>query len=133
MAFRLENRVPPPIVGACIAALMYGAAQIFPDLDFEMPWRLTVRAQSLRRPRQIIDAEALVQVGGAAEGSILPRPFQNAIEQVRSDLARAARYAPVLEPLGRRDGPLSCALSLQEAYVFLRDAAAMVPRRMTLQ
>ena len=44
VAFRLENRVPPPIIGACIAALMYGAAQLFPDLDFEMPWRLAVCA-----------------------------------------------------------------------------------------
>jgi protein-S-isoprenylcysteine O-methyltransferase Ste14 len=44
MAFRLENRVPPPIVGACIAALMYGAARLFSDLDFEMPWRLAVCA-----------------------------------------------------------------------------------------
>lgn len=44
MAFRLENRVPPPIIGACIAALMYGAARLFPGLDFEMPWRLPVCA-----------------------------------------------------------------------------------------
>ena len=44
MAFRLENRVPPPIVGACIAALMYGAARLFPGVDFEMPWRLPVCA-----------------------------------------------------------------------------------------
>jgi len=44
VAFRLENRVPPPIIGACIAALMYGAARLFPSLDFEMPGRLPVCA-----------------------------------------------------------------------------------------
>ena len=44
MAVRLENRVPPPIIGACIAALMYGVARLFPALDFEMPARLPVCA-----------------------------------------------------------------------------------------
>ena len=44
MAFRLENRVPPPIIGACIAALMYGAAGLFPGLDFDMPWRVPLCA-----------------------------------------------------------------------------------------
>ncbi len=44
MALRLEHRVPPPIIGACIAALMYGAARLFSSLDFEAPWRLPVCA-----------------------------------------------------------------------------------------
>jgi protein-S-isoprenylcysteine O-methyltransferase Ste14 len=37
MALRLENRVPPPLVGAGVAALMYGAAWLSPALDFPLP------------------------------------------------------------------------------------------------
>jgi protein-S-isoprenylcysteine O-methyltransferase Ste14 len=44
MAIRLENLVPPPIVAACTAALMYAAASLFPRLDFHVPWRLPICA-----------------------------------------------------------------------------------------
>lgn len=44
MAFRLENRVPPPIVAAVVAALMYWMARLFDDASFEVPWRLAVCA-----------------------------------------------------------------------------------------
>jgi len=39
MAVRLEHRVPPPIVGACAAALMLGAAWVAPALTLDLPWR----------------------------------------------------------------------------------------------
>lgn len=42
MAVRLEHRVPPPIVGACTAGLMLGAAWIAPALTFQLPWRMPI-------------------------------------------------------------------------------------------
>lgn len=44
MAFRLEHRVPPPIVGAITAALMLGAAWLVPALTFAAPWRMPIVA-----------------------------------------------------------------------------------------
>ena len=44
MAFRLEHRVPPPIVGAITAALMLGAAWLVPALTFAVPWRMPIVA-----------------------------------------------------------------------------------------
>lgn len=40
MAFQLEHRVPPPIIAACVAAVMLGVAWIVPALTFEHPWRV---------------------------------------------------------------------------------------------
>ena len=40
MALRLEHRVPPPLVGACVGALMYGAAWVLPVFAFRAPWAL---------------------------------------------------------------------------------------------
>lgn len=42
MAFRLEHRVPPPLVGAITAALMLGAAWLAPALTFPLPWRTPI-------------------------------------------------------------------------------------------
>lgn len=42
MAVELENRIPPPIVAACAAALMLGMAWVAPALTFEHPWRVPV-------------------------------------------------------------------------------------------
>lgn len=42
MALRLEHRIPPPIVGACVAALMLGIAWLIPALTFAVPWRMPV-------------------------------------------------------------------------------------------
>jgi len=44
VAFRLENRVPPPIVAALIAALMYWTPALFPFASVEVPWRLEMAA-----------------------------------------------------------------------------------------
>lgn len=40
MALRLEHRVPPPLVGACVAALMLAIAWVSPALDLRLPWRV---------------------------------------------------------------------------------------------
>ena len=36
----LEHRVPPPIVAACVGALMLGAAWVLPVFAFDVPWAL---------------------------------------------------------------------------------------------
>ncbi|HZN99614.1 MAG TPA: isoprenylcysteine carboxylmethyltransferase family protein [Burkholderiales bacterium] len=38
MAEWLENRVPPPVVAACVGALMLGAAWVLPLFEFGVPW-----------------------------------------------------------------------------------------------
>ena len=38
MAIRLENRIPPPVVAACVGALMLAAAWAVPALNVELPW-----------------------------------------------------------------------------------------------
>ncbi len=85
-------------------------------------WQLTVHAQAIRRPRLILDADELLRRTRDDEPRVLPRPFDNAIEQVRRDLAWAVRYVPALQPCATPDGPLACSLSIEEAYAFLRDA-----------
>lgn len=40
MAVALERRIPPPVVAACAAALMLGAAWVVPALTLELPWRV---------------------------------------------------------------------------------------------
>jgi protein-S-isoprenylcysteine O-methyltransferase Ste14 len=40
MAEWLEHRVPPPVVGACVGALMLGAAWLLPVFAFVVPWLL---------------------------------------------------------------------------------------------
>ena len=40
MALRLEHRVPPPLVGACVGALMFGGAWLLPVFAFRAPWVL---------------------------------------------------------------------------------------------
>jgi protein-S-isoprenylcysteine O-methyltransferase Ste14 len=36
----LDHRIPPPVVGAIVAALMWGAAALAPTLGPPSPWRL---------------------------------------------------------------------------------------------
>jgi protein-S-isoprenylcysteine O-methyltransferase Ste14 len=40
----LEHRVPPPIVAACTAALMLGAAWVLPAFHIEVPWAAAIGA-----------------------------------------------------------------------------------------
>ena len=42
MAVELENRIPPPIVAACAAALMLGMAWVAPALTFDLPARVPI-------------------------------------------------------------------------------------------
>ncbi len=58
MAFRLENRIPPPVVAACIAAVMLGLAWLVPSLTFPLP---SVLAFSIAAIGASLDAIALIQ------------------------------------------------------------------------
>lgn len=60
MAVRLENRIPPPIVGACTAALMLGVAWALPGLGFELPYRVPI-AVAVGALGVLIDLAGLAQ------------------------------------------------------------------------
>ena len=42
MAEWLEHRIPPPLVGVCVGALMLGADWVLPVFAFGVPWPLAV-------------------------------------------------------------------------------------------
>jgi len=57
VAVQLENRIPPPIVAACIAAAMLSLAWVVPALDFPVP---SVLAFPVAGVGALLDAIALV-------------------------------------------------------------------------
>jgi len=91
-------------------------------------WKLTIRVQATHDPNVVVDADQVVDAAPGEEPRILPRPFAEASEPVRADVARAARYFPPLEPCARADGPTVCELSTEDAYSFLRDAARVLEK-----
>ncbi len=95
------------------------------DKLLSLSWLLTFEMQAIEYPELIVEARELWEKPGA-EPAILPRPFDGAREQLRSDLSAAARTFAPLGPCGEPEGPLSCELSLEEAYRFLRDAAPLL-------
>ena len=95
------------------------------DTDPERPWRLTLHVQATEDSRQILEAARLWDEDHKGP-AILKRPFARAREQLRADLARAARHFTPLEPCAEPDGPLQCRLTLEETYLFLRDAAPVL-------
>ena len=62
MALRLEHRIPPPIVGACAAALMLGVAWVAPAMTLNLTWRL---------PIAVVIAVAGLALGVVAVGHFL--------------------------------------------------------------
>ena len=88
-------------------------------------WRLTLHVQATEDPTMIVDAARLWE-DHADDPLILQRPFAQAREQLRADLARAARHFPPLEACTEPEGPLECRLTVEEAYRFLRDAAPVL-------
>jgi len=89
------------------------------------PWRLTLYVQAVSDPALVVEAADLTSPRGG-HPRILPRPFDNAQEQLRADLVLAARHFPPLAPCAEPSGPLDCPLSIREAYAFLRDAAPIL-------
>ncbi|MGD2109420.1 MAG: DEAD/DEAH box helicase [Phycisphaerae bacterium] len=90
-------------------------------------WRLTVHVQSTAEPHYIMDASKLFD-RHRRDPLILRRPFDNAGQQLRADLSKAALHFPPLAPCAQTDGPLECTLTIDQAYAFLRDAAPILER-----
>lgn len=95
------------------------------DKLLTLSWRLTFEMEALEFPDLVVEARQLWERPGE-DPAILPRPFDGAREQLRADLSAAARHFTPLAPCAESDGPLTCALSLEEAYRFLRDAAPLL-------
>lgn len=90
------------------------------------PWRLVMHLQSTADTSLTIDAADLVPDRDAVEPRLLPGPFEGAWPQLRADIATAARRFPPLSACAAPDGPTNCALTIDEAYLFLRDAAPIL-------
>ncbi len=88
-------------------------------------WELRLYMQACDDHGLIIEADKLIS--GLSQGpTILPRPFDMGTKQLREDVAKAARFFPPLTNCAQPDGPVSCSLSVDEAYQFLRDAAPLL-------
>ena len=88
-------------------------------------WRLTLHLQGIEDPSVIVEAAELGDAGCAAP-AILGRPSIDTVQRLRDDVARAARLFPALQACSDLGGPLECALTTEEAYVFLREAAPLL-------
>lgn len=88
-------------------------------------WRLTLHVQATDDPTLVVDADRLADEP-ALDPAILRRPFDRALEQLRLDLARAARHVPQLSACAEPGGPLDAWLTTEEAYRFLRDATPLL-------
>jgi SNF2 family DNA or RNA helicase len=88
-------------------------------------WRLTIHVQATEDPSRVVDAPDLWSEE-SDHPRILQRPFIDAREQLRSDLAYAARHFPPLSACAEPSGPLERSLTLDEAYRFLRDAVPVL-------
>jgi hypothetical protein len=116
-------RPTPPQQGESLLSTQQGESSLSP---LSWPWTLSIYARTTGPASVKLGPQELCQPRKIDEPHILPRPFDHALEQVRADLARAARYFPPLGPCGQIDGPLELSLSTDEAYTFLRDAVPML-------
>jgi len=124
----LAKLEPPPPERSCrtcfhLVPPAFDSPSIAPDGRL---WKLTFHVQAVRDPALVVDAEDLTAARRDEHPRILPRPFDDAREQLRADLAIAARHFPPLAPCAEPSGPLECALTLNETYAFLRDAAPIL-------
>ena len=91
----------------------------------QKPWLLTVHVQAIADEQLVLDAAQLWEAT-SDQPAILHRPFDGARDQVRADLASAARH---FEPLALAEDepcPAAFTLSLEEAHRFLRDVAVVL-------
>jgi len=91
----------------------------------ERVWELQLYMQACDDTSLIIEADMLAS-GLSDDPTILPRPFDMGATQLREDVARAARFFPPLAACAEPDGPVLCALTVDEAYQFLRDSAPLL-------
>ncbi len=88
-------------------------------------WALQLYMQACDDKSLVIEADMLSS-GMSDDPTILPRPFDMGATQLREDVSRAARFFPPLAGCAKPDGPVSCVLTVDEAYQFLRDAAPLL-------
>jgi len=89
------------------------------------PWRLTLHVQSMQQPSVVLDVASLLREP-QKDPMILQRSLAASPEDIRADLAGAARVFSPLAGCTEPGGPLECSLRLDEAYRFLRDAAPVL-------
>jgi SNF2 family DNA or RNA helicase len=123
----LAKLEPPPPERSCRTCfrLIPPGPESSSDEPESRSWQLTLFVQAVSDPALVVAAADLTAPRGE-HPRILPRPFDNAREQLRADLALASRHFPPLAPCAEPSGPFDCNLSLSEAYTFLRDAAPIL-------
>ena len=94
--------------------------------DPSASWRLTLHVQDIYRSDWIVDGSELVASESPGEPRILKRPFDDALDKLRTDAGKASRHFPRLAPCAEASGPVEIDLTLHEAYAFLRDAAPIL-------
>ncbi len=92
----------------------------------EQPWLLKLYVQATDGSQRVLDAAKLATALTSDTPRLLPRPFDNALEKLRTDAAAAAQHFAPLAPCAEPDGPVECHLDLAQAYAFLRDAVPML-------
>ena len=88
-------------------------------------WRLTLCIQTPSEPAAVREAQTLFDERERSP-SVFRRLTEDVRAEFRADIARAARRFAPLRPCAEGAGPLSCDLTLEEAYAFLRDAAPIL-------
>jgi|CXWL01.1.fsa_nt_gi SNF2 family DNA or RNA helicase len=87
-------------------------------------WKLEINMQSSSDPELLIPIAELDKE--AQSSRLVPTPFQNAREQLRSDLETASKAYPPLAVFLEPDADSRITLTTQEAYTFLRDALPLL-------
>lgn len=120
---------PSAATGTCRTCLRL-VAPSFEDADPAVPmseklWRLSFHVQACAKPDLVLDAQDIWSAGGA-QPQILDRPFDGAADQLRADLALAARHFEPMQEVLKDEYPTECWLSLENAHRFLRDAVPVL-------
>lgn len=95
------------------------------DADPDAPWPLQLLLQATDDPSLLIPAAEVWRERGATV-RYLNRRFANPQERLLIDLRTAARLFPPLGALLESAQPTACALSVADAYHFLREGAPLL-------
>jgi len=124
-AFRTCLRLHAPPTGELPPSPRDSETADSPPMSSGDGWRLTVHVQATTEPGLTLDAERLFDEH-QRDPSILRRPFDTAVDELFADLSRAARHFPPLTVCAEPPGRFECALTIDQAYAFLRDATPIL-------
>jgi hypothetical protein len=116
--FRLCFRLDPPLADE-------GAPSIFAPLPEAQDWTLRYLLQAQDDPSLLVPAE----VAWAEHGStlrFLNRQFDAPQEKLLIGLGQASRVFPALEPSLHSRRPEACALNVEQAHHFIREASLLL-------